>query len=266
MGREGLDSRCLTVVGPRGQQGFVHPSPTRSLPEAPPVPGASGPAERASPAQPASSLRTRPERGAPAQAHFRKSLSSRHPQPDTHAAVTRDSGRLRDALVARGEMHFTDRAFTIKAPEPGLGTGLSFPPEKGERAAGLSRGAGRGLTRVPASEPSPPPHPTTPSLRPPPGAPRSPPRPGATGGQQLPGGATSPRLAPRGLSLTVGFYLQPAALLAPAPGQPQPAPEKEGEPGAGRATLADPRGERGTSGEGPARAVSRSVRASERGG
>lgn len=177
-GREGLASRCLTVVGPRGQQGFVRPSPTRSLPEAPTVPGASGPAERASPAETASSLRTRPERRASAQAHFRKSLSSRHPQPDPHAAVTRDSGRLRGALVPRGEMHFTDRAFTVKAPEPGLGTGLSFPPEKGARGAGLSRGAGRGLTRIPAPEPPPAPHPIPPPAAP---APRCAPHPGPPG-------------------------------------------------------------------------------------
>lgn len=181
---------------PQGSAGFC-PSFTHALPpEAPPEPGASGPAERASPAQPASSLRTRPERGAPAQAHFRKSLSSRHPQSDTHAAVTRDSGRLRDALVARGEMHLTDRAFTIKAPEPGLGTGLSFPPEKGARAAGLSRGAGRGLTRVPASEPSPPP-PPQPLAEP---APRCAPLPGPPGRHRGPAAAgwrhlASPRLA-----------------------------------------------------------------------
>lgn len=47
-GREGLDSRCLTVVGPRGRQGFVRSFPTRTLPGARTAPGSSGTAERAS--------------------------------------------------------------------------------------------------------------------------------------------------------------------------------------------------------------------------
>lgn len=160
-------------------------------------------------------------------------------------------------------MHFTARPFTVKAREPGLRTGLSFPPEKGTRGAGLSRGAGRGLTRIAAPEPPLTPAPPHPRRVLPQGRPMPLPAPAPRRASSCL--AAPPRLAARGLSLTVGFYLQPAALSAPAPDQPQPAPEEEDEPGAGRATLADPRGGRGASGEGPARAVSTSARASERG-
>ncbi|XP_058998789.1 dapper homolog 3 [Mustela lutreola] len=69
-------------------------------------------------------------------------------------------------------MHFTARPFTVKAREPGLRTGLSFPLEKGTRGAGLSRGAGRGLTRIAAPEPPLTPAPPTPDASSPRGAPR----------------------------------------------------------------------------------------------
>lgn len=59
-------------------------------------------------------------------------------------------------------------------------------------------------------------HPPVP-LRPPPGAPRTPARPGATGASSC--RAAPPCLSRRGLSLTVGFYLQPAAGSAPCAGR-----------------------------------------------
>lgn len=106
-GKGGAGFQMFDSCWPKGAAELPRPSATRSLPEAPTVPGASGPAERASPAQPAPSLRTRPERRAPAQAHFRKkSLSSRRPQPDPHPAVSRDSGRFGTHLYPAGHAFY----------------------------------------------------------------------------------------------------------------------------------------------------------------
>ncbi|XP_044935627.1 translation initiation factor IF-2-like [Mustela putorius furo] len=172
-GKGGAGFQMFDSCWPKGAAELPRPSATRSLPEAPTVPGASGPAERASPAQPAPSLRTRPERRAPAQAHFRKkSLSSRRPQPDPHPATFHSQGpgaRAADrTLVPAREGHARSR------PEPRRGQGSD---------ADRSPGA--------AAHPRPP----TPPTRPPPGAPHAAARPGTPEGEQLPGGATSPRRA-----------------------------------------------------------------------
>lgn len=185
----------MTVVGPRGQQSFPVLPPRAPSPKLRQCPGRAG--RR-------SGLPRRSPR--PASAH---ALSAVLPPGRTFAKVCLPAARSPPAARhARGslprfrtapgrtcaprDMHFTARAFTVKAREPGLGTGLSFPPQKGARGAGLSRGAGRGLTRIPDPEP-----PLAPAPNPrrvlPQGRPTPWPAPASPEGQQLPGGVASPR-------------------------------------------------------------------------
>lgn len=202
---------CWPKGSARLRRSFPHPLPPRSSD------GAGG--ERAGGA---GFLSPRSPRGASARAAsaelpprrtFAKVCLPAPPRPHAHAAVPRDAGRLRDALVPRGEVDFPERPGTVKAPEPGLGTGRSFPPAKGARegAAGAAP-RGRGLTRIPAAEPPPTPTPSAPAPR---CAPH--PRPGATRASSC--RVAPPRLTRRGLSLTLGFYLQPAARSAPCAGR-----------------------------------------------
>ena len=97
--REGLDSRCLTVVGPgvtKDLYALYTPSSFAKHQQSPGRPGRrSGVSPSESRAEPPPSIPRRPKRGPPARAHFGKSLSSRHPRSSMHSAMICDPGWIR---------------------------------------------------------------------------------------------------------------------------------------------------------------------------
>ncbi|ELW70238.1 hypothetical protein TREES_T100010607 [Tupaia chinensis] len=163
-----------------------------------------------------SSLKIRtPKRGPLARAHFRKSLSSRHPQLDTHPAGFRDVGRVRGQICIQKEDFINVLSLKIKATDPDWRAGSSFPPGNYARGAGQKprRGHGSktysspGSLRAAGGDAGPlPPAPAAPAPRCVPHLCR--PRRGPERG------AGSPHL--ERFSLTEGSYLQPRALSAPS--------------------------------------------------
>ena len=113
--RAGLGFQIFDSCWPRGSAGFVRPFHTLSLQEASTVPGATSPTERSSPSQPRAeplpSISRRPKRGPPAQAHFCKSLSSRHPLPSTDPAVIGNPGWIRGHTCTPKEDRYFRQTF-----------------------------------------------------------------------------------------------------------------------------------------------------------
>lgn len=152
--KEGLGFQMFDSCWPKGLAGFYTPSPSAKHQQ----PRGDWPKKRSSPSQPQAepppSILRRRKRCPPAQEHFCKSLSSRHPQPSTHPAVICDSGWVRRQTCTPKEDRFLLIDLLKSRPgNPGSGLDSSCScPGRARKEPARSQDAGRGLTQIPAPE------------------------------------------------------------------------------------------------------------------